>query len=85
MAYDKPKVTIDLEEYNSLLDEKNRIVGDEYSVLAKTVIATLVNCNFNLVMASEELKRVGIMFFVNNMTGRVTSEAVCIAKIKNDK
>jgi hypothetical protein len=84
MAYDKPKVTIDLEEYNSLLDERNRIVGDEYIMLAKTVIATLINSQFHIPKSSEELKRHGIAFFVSNSfstNSKVSPENVIIAKI----
>jgi len=88
MAYDKPKVTIDLDEYNELLAEKNRIIGDEFVLLARTVIATLLNNQMNPRKAEEDLKSLGIGFFVNeSMTsvGRILPENISIFKITNDK
>ncbi len=86
MAYDKPKVTIDLEEYNFLKEEKNRIVGDEYVNMAKIVLCALFNSNLNVEKAQKELKDVNILFAVTSDFTRTTGihpDNILIAKIKD--
>jgi len=82
--YDKPKVTIDLDEYNSLLDEKNRIVGDEYVNMAKIVIASLLNNRMDARRTSDELKAKGISFILNTGLSDmpISPDNIIIMKIK---
>lgn len=66
MNFDKPKVTIDLEEYQYL---KDRVVGmdsDAYVIAAKKVVAAVLNSKSNLSTVYEYLSREGIMFSIVN-------------------
>jgi len=87
MNYDKPKVTIDLEEYNSLIEEKNRLSGDEYVLMAKTVLAVFMNSNFNVQKAQDELFRLNIVFAIINTgtTHIISPENIVISKITDKK
>lgn len=84
MPYDKPKVTIDLEEYQELLKLKDEISGDEFVTMAKIVIATVLNEKQNPAQISSSLRHLGINFFVHgygNGYGMITPENVHIEKI----
>jgi hypothetical protein len=84
MPYDKPKVTIDLDEYQELLKLKEEVRGDEFVTMAKIVIATIFNEKQNPTQISSSLRQFGINFFVhgNGMGyGIITPENVHIEKI----
>jgi len=84
--YDKPKVTIDLEEYNSLLSEKERVKGDELVQMTQTVIASFINNKGEAARTMDDLKRKGILFVVNQhaslMSNGILPEHITISKIK---
>lgn len=87
MAYDKPKVTIDLEEYNELLSEKNRSSSDEFVLMAKKVIASFLNNRNDVKSTMADLQKQGIAFFVSapthSMVDKISHEHVGISKITN--
>jgi hypothetical protein len=66
MSFDKPKVIIDLDEYQHL---KNRIHGmdtDAYVVSAKKIIAALLTCKFDLPKVNDYLNKEGIIFNITS-------------------
>jgi len=65
MQFEKPKVTIDLEEYQHLKDRVNGIDADQYVVAAKKVIAALLTHNGNSRAISALLASQGVMFSVS--------------------
>jgi len=75
MNFDKPKVTIDLDEYQHLKDRINGMDKDEDVIAAKKVIATLLTCNNDIRRTSEVLAREGIIFSLthNSKTSLWTS------------
>jgi hypothetical protein len=86
MAYDKPKVTIDIEEYNSLIDEKNKLSSDEYVTMAKTAMAAFMNHRGNINDIVYDLKKAGIAFYVHypddsSGNDRLTAKNISISKI----
>lgn len=83
MAHDKPKVTIDLEEYNELLREKESLKGDEYVTMAKTAMASFLNNRLDPARSKEDLKRQGIIFTVTQTYGgEYTKDSFYLGKIK---
>lgn len=66
MAYDKPKVTIDLEEYTDLKKRVDSFTSDEYVMNARITIAALLNNQMNIGRTHEVLSREGIRFSVTN-------------------
>lgn len=65
MAYDKPKVTIDLEEYNELLKQHDKpVVINE--TMYKIVIAELINSRGDISRAMHSIKSQGVYFIINN-------------------
>lgn len=84
MPFDKPKVTIDLEEYQELKKQEEAIVGDEYVTMAKEVIASFMRNNLNLEKANVELERKGIIFgmSLNHSRGAYGIEAQDIYIVK---
>lgn len=77
MQFDKPKVTIDLEEYKYLKDRVNGIDNDEYVVAAKKVIAALLMHRSDMHKAYDTLYKEGIIFSVAiNSTSTHWSEGI---------
>lgn len=66
MNFDKPKVTIDLEEYQHLKDRVNGMNADEYVVAAKKVLAAFISSRFDINNARDRLKKENILFAVIN-------------------
>lgn len=64
MAYDKPKVTIDLEEYTDLKKQSDAFTFDEYVLNARITIAALLNNQMNIGRTHDVLSREGIRFSV---------------------
>lgn len=64
MQFDKPKVTIDLEEYQHLKDRVNGMDNDVYVVAAKKVIAALLNHGGNMSAAGDALLSQGVVFSI---------------------
>jgi hypothetical protein len=84
MSYNTPKVTIDLDEYNELIEKNKVSIPDEALKDAKTVIAMIVNSRFNMQMTRDELARRGISFQVRNTMGSaLTHEDILITKQLN--
>lgn len=84
MAHDKPKVTIDLEEYAELL-EKTKTVNVDATILGlKTVIASMVNNRMDMQRIRTEIDKKGILFSIQqNYTGReVLPEDILITASK---
>lgn len=65
MGYDKPKVTIDLEEYQDLLKIRDGFNSDEYVIAAKKVVASMLNGRGNVNEIHFVLKKENILFSVN--------------------
>lgn len=88
MQFDKPKVTIDLEEYQHLKDRVYGMDTDEMLLAAKEIIAALAMGNNYLGQAMEYLKEKNIAFTVLSsernfrLGNRLTAEDICISKIK---
>jgi hypothetical protein len=84
MPYDKPKITIDFEEYQELKNLETSIVGDEYVNMAKEVVAAFMRNNLNLERANLELEKKGIIFgmSVNHSRGTYGIEAKDIYIVK---
>lgn len=74
MAYDKPKITIDLDEYNDLKKREQDFNSDEYVVAAKKVIAAFITARFNFNQTAELLKRDGIKFVVSGQSAVILDE-----------
>lgn len=85
MAYDKPKVTIDLEEYNNLNKRADSFTSDEYVMNARITIAALLNNQMNIGRTYETLSKEGIAFAVRNLSmstrRELTWEDIFIGKI----
>ncbi len=86
MGFDKPKVTIDLEEYQELKDKVNGMNRDEYVLAAKKVIAALLTYNLDVTKTNDKLYRQGIIFNVtsNSATSEVYGidpDQICISLI----
>lgn len=83
-TYDKPKVTIDLDEYNDLKEKVNAVTGDEYVQDAKKVIAAFINSRMDIRRTTETLQRQGIQFtIVNQMSDpEIRPENVVIKRQK---
>ena len=84
MTRDKPKVTIDLEEYNELIQLKSAQSSDEKVITAKIVIAAILNNRTDTRGTVEELKRLGIDFGVTQISsmsdGRITADNIYFNK-----
>lgn len=79
MAYDKPKVQIDLDEYNDLKKQAESFSSNEYVVACKKIISNLIKTRFNLEAAVKMLEREGIVFYViPNVRGEASYEDVVI-------
>lgn len=68
MAYDKPKVTIDLEEYTDLKKRADSFTSDEYVMNARITIAALLNNKLHVGRTYEVLCREGIKFVVRQIS-----------------
>lgn len=85
MLYEKPKVTIDLDEYNELIKLKEAASSDETLLMAKQVVATIVNNRGDLPKSVEHLKYQKIKIVVINSGTSVDgigAENIIIEKIK---
>jgi len=71
MNFDKPKVTIDLEEYQHLKDRVDGMNADEYVMAAKKVLAALISSRFDIKQARDNLKKENILFAVTNQGSRM--------------
>lgn len=82
MAHDKPKVTIDLAEYQELQEKANAVSPDEFVQDAKLVIATFINCRLNQSQTAEALRRRNIAFSImETMGGDVEPSNIIIKRI----
>jgi hypothetical protein len=72
--YSKPKVTIDLDEYNNLIKAKNDFNADKYVTAAKKVVFSFMRHNGDWKRASDDLKREGIVFFIKQSNIAMPSE-----------
>ena len=70
MTYQPPKVTIDLAEYNELIDFKKNINKEETQMVAKKIIHLLFKNGGNLQSAISELNMDGI--FITIRAGRTS-------------
>lgn len=71
-SYDKPKVTIDLQEYNDLQEMISKLQSSDVSKVEnmyKTIIAELLNSRMDGAAAMDSLKKQGIEFFVSKPMG----------------
>lgn len=85
MEFDKPKVTIDLEEYNELIKKVNEYNSDELVINAKKVVLAFSLSGGDMARSIDYLKREKINLYINNgrNTGReVTYNDVVIEQIK---
>ena len=86
MAYTTPKVTIDLAEYNDLLEIKDNSNKDENGVMLKKVIVALVKSKGNFEQAQLILNKEGIHFIYNQNYGigpsGITIENIKVTKLK---
>jgi len=64
MQFDKPKVTIDLDEYQHLKDRIHGMDTDGYVVAAKKIIAALLTCKGEFSKVHEYLNKEGVMFSI---------------------
>jgi hypothetical protein len=71
MNYSEPKITIDLKEYNDLIEFKNSINEDQIQIAAKKVVSTIINNNGDLIRSIKELGDKGIIITINH-TGKLT-------------
>ena len=86
MAYDKPKVTIDLDEYSELIEKAKTVNADEFIQDAKIVIATFLNSKLNPGQTTEILKRNNIAFAITDtMGGELKPSNIIIKKISPNK
>lgn len=68
MQHAEPKVTIDLKEYNELLEKSKAVDGNEALINAKQVILTLMKTTMNQSMVLGELRRKGLHVSLNTST-----------------
>ena len=84
MAYAKPIVTIELEEYSELLSLKEGLKGDDFMNMAKEVVVSLINNMMQPEKAINELRSNGIFLVLNNSQmragGLLTKEDITITK-----
>lgn len=83
MAFDKPKVTIDLDEYNSLHEEIKTLKLETNELMYKQVIAELINCRGDLRNAVTTLEKLKILVYTTELTHgrRCESYNVTVKKI----
>lgn len=46
MAYDKPKVTIDLDQYNELIEIKQKANSEDNLLMAKQILISIIRAEF---------------------------------------
>jgi len=80
MAHDKPKVTIDLAEYQELQEKATDVSSDEFVQDAKLVIATFINCRLSPSQATEALRMHNIAFTITETMGRDVEPSNIIIK-----
>lgn len=64
MQFDKPKVTIDFEEYQYLKDRIKGVDSDEMIIAAKEVISALLFKHPGVSYVGDHLMKKGIRFYV---------------------
>ena len=62
MNYQPPKVTIDLLEYNDLLEFKKTVNDDKFKMVAKKIILLLIKKNIDVRSLLHDLNHDGITF-----------------------
>lgn len=87
MQYDKPKVTIDLAEYESLKRDvdilKTTDIGEEMVLLKKTVYVLASNLRPDDFWVNTKLAEEGVILYMNhNSTERDGYKKVFVSKIK---
>jgi len=85
MGYDKPKVTIDLEEYNELKSMVNQLrneAADSDAALYKKAIFHSLNCRGSLADTVEACKRDGVyLTYLDIGTARDQFERIFVSKM----
>lgn len=72
MAYDKPKVTIDLDEYNELI-EKSKITVEDTVLMAKEIVLSFVETRGDINAAVNQINHKGIKISIPNLGTRTGS------------
>lgn len=77
--YDKPKITIDLDEYNDLLKLKETVSSDEQIIAAKKVVFSIIRNRGNVEETKRDMAREGIVLaFMSNYSSNPSFNDVII-------
>lgn len=86
MSFDKPKVTIDLDEYLSLKERLAQVEGSEMVVMAKKAIYEMVNNRGQIEVVASILRKDGIYIAHQQYSTKPPSyEDIIIKKINPEK
>lgn len=85
-SYDKPKVTIDLDEYNELNRKIKALSDDSLLVMHKEVIAAILNSRNDRAAFALQLRQKNIYFQLVNteMSRHVETSNIVIEKIADN-